>query len=60
MRALTSRALAIVINSAPVGFLASKCDIATKPTADADVMAKAEKSLGALAGTGRLGTFVDC
>lgn len=48
------------INSAPVGFLSSKCEMATKTTTDADITAKADKSLGVLEGTGRLGSFVDC
>jgi hypothetical protein len=48
------------INSAPVGFLPSKCDMATRTTDNADVTATADKSLGALEGTGRLGSFVDC
>ena len=48
------------INSAPVGFLTSKCDMATKTTGDADVTAKVDKSLGVLEGTGRLGSFADC
>jgi phosphoserine phosphatase len=48
------------INTAPVGFLTSKCEMTTRTTADADVTAKADKSLGTLQGTGRLGSFVDC
>jgi len=43
-----------------VGFLPSKCDMATRTTDNADVTATADKSLGALEGTGRLGSFVDC
>ncbi len=34
--------------------------MATKTTTDADITAKADKSLGVLEGTGRLGSFVDC
>ena len=48
------------INSAPVGFLPSKCEIATKTASDTEGTAKADKSLGALEPTGRLGSFVDC
>lgn len=48
------------INTAPVGFQSSKCEMATKATADPDLTAKVDKSLGILDGTGRLGSFVDC
>ena len=48
------------INTAPVGFLPSKCEMATKTAKDTEVTAKADKSLGVLEGTGRLGSFVDC
>jgi hypothetical protein len=48
------------INTAPVGFQPSKCEMANKATADPDVTAKVDKSLGILDGTGRLGSFVDC
>ena len=48
------------INSAPVGFLTSKCEMATKTASDTDGTAKTDKSLGALEPTGRLGSFVDC
>ncbi len=48
------------INTAPVGFQPSKCEMATKTTVDPDVAAKADKSLGVLEGTGRLGSFVEC
>ena len=48
------------INSAPVGFLTTRCEMAQKTAADAEVAAKAEKSLATLTGTGRLGSFVTC
>jgi hypothetical protein len=48
------------INSAPVGFLPSKCEMATKTASDTDGTAKTDKSLGALEPTGLLGSFVDC
>jgi hypothetical protein len=48
------------IDSAPVGFLTSKCEMATKTTADTEVTAKTDKSLGALEPTGLLGSFVTC
>ena len=48
------------INSAPVGFLPSKCEMAAKTTTAKDVTATTDKSLGALESTGRLGSFVDC
>lgn len=48
------------INTAPVGFLQSKCEMATKTAADTEGAAKIDKSLAALEGTGRLGSFVDC
>jgi len=48
------------INTAPVGFLASKCEMADKTAGDAAVAAQTGKSLAALAGTGRLGSFDEC
>ena len=48
------------INSAPVGFLPSKCEMATKTASDTEGAAKTDKSLGALEPTGLLGSFVDC
>lgn len=48
------------INTAPVGFLPSKCEMATRTGANAEEAAKNDKSLAALEGTGRLGSFVDC
>ena len=48
------------INSAPVGFLESKCQMAEKTTDNADVTATTDKSLATLEGTGRLGSFVTC
>ena len=48
------------INSAPVGFLETKCQMTEKTAGDADVTATTEKSLGVLDGTGRLGSFATC
>jgi hypothetical protein len=48
------------INSAPVGFLTSKCDMATKTASDTEGTATTDKSLGALEPTGRLGSFLAC
>jgi phosphoserine phosphatase len=48
------------INSAPVGFLTTKCEMAQKTAGDAEVAATANKSLASLEGTGRLGSFVTC
>ncbi len=43
------------INTAPVGFLRSKCEMAAKAAADAEETAKNDKSLATLEGTGRRG-----
>ena len=48
------------INSAPVGFLETKCAMADKTTGNADVTATTDKSLAALDATGRLGSFITC
>ena len=48
------------INSAPVGFLETKCAMADKTTGNADVTATTDKSLATLEGTGRLGSFATC
>lgn len=48
------------INSAPVGFLQSKCQMAEKTAGKADITATTDKSLTVLDGTGRLGSFVSC
>ena len=48
------------INSAPVGFLETKCAMADKTAGNADVTASTDKSLAALEGTGRLGSFITC
>ena len=48
------------INSAPVGFLETKCAMADKTAGNADITASTDKSLATLAGTGRLGSFITC
>lgn len=48
------------INSAPVGFLQTKCEMAEKTTGNDDVTAKTDKALTVFDGTGRLGSFVTC
>lgn len=48
------------INTAPAGFLSSKCEMATRTGTDTEETAKNDKSLATLEGTGRLGSFVDC
>ena len=48
------------INSAPAGFLETKCEMTDKTADDGDMRATADKSLGVLEGTGRLGSFLDC
>jgi phosphoserine phosphatase len=48
------------INSAPVGFLETKCQMAEKTAGNADLTATTDKSLGVLDGTGRLGSFTSC
>ena len=48
------------INSAPVGFLETKCAMADKTAGNADVTASTDKSLATLEGTGRLGSFITC
>ena len=48
------------INSAPVGFLETKCAMADKTAGNADITASTDKSLATLEGTGRLGSFVTC
>ena len=48
------------INSAPVGFLETKCAMADKTTGNADVTATTDKSLATLDATGRLGSFITC
>ncbi|MCH9721553.1 MAG: hypothetical protein K0U67_05790 [Actinomycetia bacterium] len=48
------------INSAPVGFLETKCQMADKTAGNGDLTATTDKSLGVLDGTGRLGSFTSC
>lgn len=48
------------INSAPVGFLPTKCELAQKTAGNADITATTDKSLATLDGTGKLGSFVTC
>ena len=48
------------INSAPVGFLETKCAMADKTAGNADITASTDKSLATLEGTGRLGSFLTC
>ena len=48
------------INTAPVGFLETKCQMADKSAGNTEVTAKTDKSLGVLEGTGRLGSFLTC
>jgi hypothetical protein len=48
------------IDSAPAGFLETKCEMAEKTAGEADMTATSDKSLGVLEGTGRLGSFLDC
>lgn len=48
------------INSAPVGFLETKCQMAEKTAGNSDVTATTDKSLAALEQTGRLGSFLTC
>jgi len=48
------------INTAPVGFLETKCQMADKTAGNTDVTAKTDKSLAVLEGTGRLGSFLTC
>ncbi len=48
------------INSAPAGFLQTKCQMAEKTAANPEVTAATEKSLATLTDTGRLGSFTDC
>ena len=48
------------INSAPAGFLETKCQMADKTAGNADLTAATDKSLGVLDGTGRLGSFTSC
>ena len=48
------------INSAPVGFLPTKCEMAEKTTGNADITATTDKSLATLEATGKLGSFATC
>ena len=48
------------INTAPVGFLETKCQMADKTAGNTEVTAKTDKSLTVLEGTGRLGSFLTC
>lgn len=48
------------INSAPAGFLPTKCAMATKAGSDQTLTATIDKSLSTLEATGRLGSFVEC
>ena len=48
------------INSAPAGFVATRCALNERTARTPEVLAAADKSLSALTGTGRLGSFDDC
>lgn len=48
------------INSAPAGFLESKCAMAEKTAGNTDALATTDKSLAVFDGTGRLGSFTTC
>jgi len=48
------------INSAPAGFLPTKCEMADKTAGNADITATTDKSLTVLTATGRLGSFTSC
>lgn len=48
------------INSAPVGFVATSCEMATKTAGNSAVATASDKSLRVLDDTGRLGSFHDC
>lgn len=48
------------INSAPAGFLSTRCQLAEKVAGRADITATTAKSLTVLDGTGRLGSFGTC
>ena len=48
------------INSAPVGFLSTKCAMAERTAGNTDVTATTDKALAALEPTGRLGSFTSC
>ncbi len=48
------------INTAPVGFLPTRCEMDTKTAADEAVRTQTGKSLATLAATGRLGSFDEC
>ena len=48
------------INSAPVGFLPTKCAMADKTSGNDGVTATVDKSVAILDATGKLGSFVDC
>lgn len=48
------------INSAPAGFVSTRCALNERTARTPEVLAAADKSLSALTGTGRLGSFDDC
>lgn len=48
------------INSAPAGFLPTKCAMADKTAGNAEATATVEKSLVILEATGKLGSFLTC
>ena len=48
------------INSAPVGFLETKCQMADKTSGNASMTTKTNNSLAILEPTGRLGSFLAC
>jgi len=48
------------INSAPVGFLQTKCEMAQKTAGNAELTTATDKSLATLQATGRLGSFTTC
>jgi len=48
------------INSAPVGFLTSKCAMADQTAGNPDLTATTDKALAALEPSGRLGSFTTC
>lgn len=49
-----------VINTAPVGFLQTQCQMADKTSGDPALSAKTNNSLAILEATGRLGSFTTC
>jgi len=48
------------INSAPVGFLPTRCAMADRTAGNAEMTATTDKSLAVLEATGKLGSFTSC